>query len=95
MIIFIDSDFKCHVQNDGTTQEVETDFFDGKCQEFIEGYRFVPDGAVWVREDGVEFHGEMIASWKDYNELAQAQAAWEHEQFAEMQTALGILGVKA
>lgn len=76
-------------------QEVETDFFACRCPEFVEGYRFVPDGEVWVRDDGVEFHGEMITPWKDYAELAQAQAAWEHEQLAEMQTALSILGVKA
>ena len=74
MKIYIDSDYKCHISNDGRMQEVETDFFNGKCQEFIEGYRFVPDGEVWVREDGVEFHGEMVSPWKDYAELISAQA---------------------
>ena len=27
MKIYIDDDFKCHVTDDGTMQEVETDFF--------------------------------------------------------------------
>ena len=42
--IYIDSDFKCHITDDGTMRAVETDFFDQKCDAFIEGYRFVPAG---------------------------------------------------
>lgn len=75
--IYIDSDFKCHTADDGTMTAVETDFFDGKCNDFIEGYRFVPAGESWVRSDGVVFRGEMIAPWKDYRELAAAQAQYE------------------
>lgn len=82
--IYIDSDFKCHVVNDGTMTAVETDFFDGKCDEFIKGYRLVPYGYAWIREDGVEFHGEMIAPWKPYEELAAAQSAWEHEELERL-----------
>ena len=36
--IFVDSNFKCHVANDGTMTAVETDYFDGKCDAYIEGY---------------------------------------------------------
>ena len=36
--IYITSDFKCHVTNDGTMTAVETDFFIGKCDTFVEGY---------------------------------------------------------
>ena len=89
--IYIDSDFKCHVSNNGTFREVETDFFDGKCDVFIEGYRFVPSGEIWEREDGVVFHGEMISPWKDYAELDSAQRAYEREQMADMENALAIL----
>lgn len=77
--IYIDADYKCHVANDGTMIAVETDFFDGKCQTFIEGYRFVPAGESWTREDGVTFAGEMIAPWKPYDELAAAQAQYERD----------------
>lgn len=93
MKIYIDSEFHCHTSNDGTRQEVETAFFDGKCTAFIEGYRFVPAGEIFVQEDGAEFPGEMIAPWKPYEELAQAQAEYEHEQVSEMMEALRILGV--
>ena len=82
MTIFIDSCFKCSTIDTGGLKAVEADFFDGKCPEFIEGYRFVPAGENWVRKDGAAFAGEMVAPWKPYDELARAQAAWEHAQLA-------------
>ena len=102
MTIYIDSDFKCHVSDDGTMTAVDTDFFDGKCDAYIEGYRFVPAGSVWTREDGTVFNGKMVAPWKDWRELDAAQRAYEREQYAAMEAeladaraALEILGVRA
>lgn len=77
MKIYIDSDFKCHVADDGTMIAAETVFFDDKCNAFVEGYRYIPAGESWTRSDGVVFRGEMIAPWKDYTELAAAQAQYE------------------
>jgi hypothetical protein len=77
MKIYIDSDYKCHLVNDGTMTEVEADFFNNKCDAFIEGYRYVPAGETWVREDGAEFVGEMIAPWRNYNILAELQGQYE------------------
>ena len=91
MKIYIDSDFKCHPFNDGTMTEVQTDFFDGKCDAFIEGYRFVPAGESWTREDGVVFTGEMIAPWKPYDELDTAQRQYEQERLVKAEEALAIL----
>lgn len=80
MTIYIDNDYKCHTSpGDGLTA-VETDAFDGKCRQFIEGYRFVPAGETWVREDGQVFYGEMIVPWRDYELLAEFQAIYEEEQ---------------
>ena len=93
MKIYIDKDYKCHVADDGTMTAAETDFFDGKCEEFIEGYRYVPSGESWTREDGVEFRGEMIAPWKDSRELDEAQREYERELLADAQNALSVLGV--
>lgn len=104
MRIYMDSDFKCHLTNDGTMISVETAAFDGKCDAYIEGYRFVPSGKTWVREDGVEFAGEMIAPWKPWQVLDAAQREYEREQYAavttqnaeyeaalsEIETALGV-----
>ena len=87
MLIYIDSDFKCHVSNTGNLQSVETSFFDGKCDKYIESYRFVPEGQTWTREDGVEFQGEMISPHTDYAVLAAYQEQYE-ESSAELQDAL-------
>lgn len=91
--IYIDSDFKCHVADDGTMTAVETDFFSGKCASFIEGYRFVPSGMTWTRSDGVEFHGEMITPLKDYSELDSAQREYERQLLVEYAEALKTVGV--
>lgn len=91
--IYIDSDFKCHVANDGTMTAVETDAFDGKCDAFVEGYRFVPAGESWTRSDCVVFHGEMVSPWKDYSELEAAQREYEKQLLAEYAEALRVVGV--
>lgn len=84
MKIYIDSDFKCFTApGDGLT-EVETDFFDGKCDAYIEGYRFVPERQSWTREDGEVFAGEMASPWKDWEELDGVQREYEREQHQEL-----------
>lgn len=89
MKIYIDNDFKCHVSNpDNTYTAVETTAFDGKCDSYIEGYRFVPAGESWTRQDGVVFTGEMIAPWRDWQALDAAQRAYEREQYRAMAAAL-------
>lgn len=91
MMIYIGSDFKCHTSpGDGLTA-VETDAFDGKCDTYIEGYRFVPSGSTWTRSDGVEFAGEMIAPWKPWQELDAAQREYEREQIADYNALLAAL----
>lgn len=85
MKVFIDNECKCYTTNpDGAFREIETDFFKGKCQTFIEGYRYVPPGESWARSDGVVFTGEMIAPWKDYDELDIAQREYEQAQLAQL-----------
>lgn len=81
MMIYIDSEFKCHASDDGTMTAVETDVFDGKCDTYVEGYRFIPAGQTWTRADGVVFTGEMIAPWKPWAELDAAQREYEREQY--------------
>ena len=85
MTIYIDNNYKCHTSNpEGAYTAVETTAFDGKCDAYIEGYRFVPSGATWTRPDGVVFQGEMIAPWKDWRELDAAQRDYEQEQLAAL-----------
>lgn len=80
MTIYIDSDYKCHTFPGNGLTAVETDTFDGKCKQYIEGYRFVPSGEIWVREDGVEFNGAMIAPFRDYSILAELQSVYDEQQ---------------
>lgn len=91
--IYIDKEYKCHAIDDGLMLPVETDFFDGKCDAFIEGYRMIPAGCTWVRADGAEFKGEMVAPCKDIRELDQVQREYERQLLAEYSGALKELGV--
>ena len=100
MTIYIDSDYKCYVSAAKGRRAIETGFFDGKCKEWIESYRFVPDGETWMREDGEEFRGEMVTPWKDLSEAYAAQAVYVEQQLStaqaqvtDMQAALNVLGV--
>ena len=88
MTVYLDVEWKCHISGDDTMISVETAAFDGKCDAYIEGYRFVPGEKTWVRGDGVEFAGEMIAPWKPWQVLEEAQREYERQLVAEYEAAL-------
>lgn len=89
--IYIDSAFRCHLSDDGTMTPIETDFFDNKCDTFIEGYRYVPSGAVWTREDGEKFTGEMVAPCVDFVELDDAQREYEQQKLKDYEAMIDEL----
>ena len=99
MKIYIDSDYKCSTASAEGRREFGTEFFDGKCSAFVEGYRYVPPGETWTRADGVTFAGEMISPWKEYSILTAAQTAYEQaqkesaEEITDMRGALNVMGV--
>ena len=99
MTIYIDDDYKCHVSNADGRREIETGNFNGKCPEWIESYRFVPEGETWMRGDGEVFRGEMVTPWKDLSEAYTAQIAYLERQNAQYEAALSeievALGVNA
>ena len=70
--IYIDSNYKCHIANDSTMTAVETDFFDGKCNTFVEGY-------CYDNRNGYV----QIYPWEPYNELDAAQREYENQLLAE------------
>lgn len=88
MTIYIDSDYKCHVSAAEGRRAIETDAFNGKCAEWIESYRFVPEGETWTREDGEVFKGEMAAPWKDLSKAYAAQTVYLAAQNAQYEAAL-------
>lgn len=92
MVIYIDSEYRCHTSSsDGAYREFDVPFFDDKCTEMIEGYRYVPHGENWTREDGMVFNGEMIAPFKDFTELDSYQRIYERERLTDAENALQIL----
>ncbi len=95
MLIYIDTDCKCHVADNGNLKAFEVPFFDGKCAAVIEGYRYVPEGETWTRSDGVVFHGEMIAPFEDSRILEAYQAQYEAmlPELEDADAALAELGV--
>ena len=88
MTIYIDSDYKCHVSAADGRKAIETDAFNGKCAEWIESYRFVPEGETWTRADGEVFRGEMISPWKDLSEAYMAQTAYLERRTVQYEAAL-------
>ena len=98
MTIYIDSDYKCYASVADGRRAVETNFFDGKCPEWIESFRFVPEGETWTREDGDAFTN-MVSPWKDLGNAYVAQAAYVAAQNAQYEAALSeievALGVNA
>lgn len=96
MTIYIDNDYKCYVSAADGRRAIETDDFNGKCDEWIESFRFVPAGEIWTREDG-EIFTNMVAPWKDLSEAYVAQEAYvsiQNRQYeaalTEIEAALGV-----
>lgn len=87
MTIYIDSDYKCYVSASDGRRAIEVNDFNGKCPEWIESYRFVPEGETWTREDG-EVFTNMAAPWKDLGEAYAAQTAYVAAQNAQYEAAL-------
>jgi len=80
MIIYIDSNFCCHAEPKIEYRTFDVPFFDEKCDEFINGYRYVPEGETWTRDDGVQFIGEMITPARNYAPLESAQKQYEIDE---------------
>lgn len=94
MKIYIDSEFKCYTDAAEGRTEIETSTFDGKCKEYIEGFRFIPTGSSWTRWDNIVFEGEVSFPWKDFQELERAQFLYVQEKLADAEAALKLLGVE-
>ena len=91
MTIYLDSDFRCHLSDDGTRTAVETEVFDGKCAAYVEGCRFVPAGESWTRDDGTVFAGEMLAAADDYRQLTAAQTQYEADEAAHLEELAALI----
>lgn len=100
MRIYVDRDYKVRIVPIQDYAEYEESFFDNKCANLIESYRYVPAGETWTREDGEEFEGQMISPWRDIRQYDGEQQQYLLDQLtaaraesADMQAALAVLGV--
>lgn len=92
--IYIDSDFMCHITDDGTMTEVQLEEFDDLCNNAIGLMRYVPENETWIRPDGRVIHGIFIQATDSAKiDAYQRQYMEDQAQMADMQNALEILGV--
>ena len=76
--IFGDSEKRCHVDDNGNMTAVETEFFDGKCDAFVEGYCY-------------DTEEQLFYPWKHFDQLDAAQREYERERLKDAEMALAIL----
>lgn len=87
-IIYIDSEYMCHLENGEGRREVETDVFDGKIDAVIPYYRFIPQGEEWKKPKTKEvLHGQFIQATDSVKIDRIMQSAY----ITEMQDILNIL----
>lgn len=80
--IYLDNDYRCHVEDGEGRRAIETEELDNKTEEEIPRFRFVPDGESWTRGDGELFRGIMLAPVGD--NISERE---------DMRAALRLLGV--
>lgn len=80
MIVYIDDNFICHLENDGTRTQYDVPFFDDKAPLFIENHRYIPSGQVYIRDDLVAFQGESIFPLINSNQLEIIQLEYEKQE---------------
>lgn len=78
--IYLDPDYLCHANNDGTMQEVQTDVFDNLCAGALECYRYIPAGQAWTRPDGRVLHGPFIQPCKPTEVIDGIQRQYETDE---------------
>jgi hypothetical protein len=80
--IYVDAENHCHVTGGDGLKAVETDYFDGKCDEYVEGY-------FYDVEKGI------LYPFVPFDQLENAQREYEKRLLAEYEAALNIVGVTA
>ena len=92
MYIYLDADFMAYPrQNEAETLTPWEDadgFFAGKCDAYIEGYRVVPEGETWTRNDRKTFSGLMISPVVDPIGLQAAQSEADRQTIADLDAAV-------
>lgn len=91
MTVYIDSEYKVHLESAEGYVEVSSVFFDHLCPELAEAYRFVPANESWIRSDSEVFSGEMIAPYKDIRQYDAIQRTYERNLITQYEAALSAI----
>lgn len=75
-MIYIDSTYNCHSEDDGTRRAFEVPYFYEKCPAYIEGHIYVPEGEKLVLASGFVLEGEAITTTENYSLLISAQKSY-------------------
>lgn len=78
--VYLDSESKFHAGDSGNMVAMETSFFDGMCDKFIEGYLYDTSKGY-----------AQIYPWKQYSELDAAQREYERQKLKEYETLIDEL----
>lgn len=70
MTIYIDSEYRCHLENADGRTAIETDVFDEKCKGYIEGYKYIP-----ISDDG----GYIMTPAVPYNTIKVCQTQYKED----------------
>ena len=76
--IYVDAENHCHVTGGDGLKAVETDYFDGKCDEYVPGY-------YYDVEEGI------LYPFVPFDQLENAQLEYERARLADAEAALAIL----
>lgn len=87
MEVYLGTDFKVYGTLADDRTAFEDSFFDNKCTNLVESYRYIPVGETWIREDGEKFTG-MIAPWRDIRQYDGEQSQYLFNQLIATQEAL-------
>ena len=100
--LFVDSEFKVYVNDGEGRTAIETDAFDGLCDELIECHRYVPQGKSFTKDNGITVYGIFIQPYKDTAEAEIAQIHFSYQnviaeyesELADADAALAELSVE-
>lgn len=91
MEVYLDTEYKVHAEAGTDYMTIADAFFDNKCPNLVESYRYVPAEATWTRDDGAEFTGEMITPWRDIHQYDDEQLAYEYNLLSQYEKALSSI----
>lgn len=76
MLIYLDSENKCHIEKTEGFQEVlAPEIFKGKCRTFIEGFKYFPIGTI--NYNGETYGNGNYYPWRALALLNEFQAQYE------------------